>query len=177
MALENRRHLLHHIEIEPEQPIQPGTLHLEHHLTTAAQTGSMNLGQRRRPQGFRVKINDFGAALTQLLFQHGLNLGKTEGGHAVLQGRQLRHPAGWKDVGTSRKQLPELDECRPQAQQFRGQPAGTLTLALSTQLRTDLAAVGPGLSIPPEQQEQCEHRPPDAQCTQQPRHQERTSRD
>ena len=175
MTLQHSRHLLHHIEIEPEQPIKPRALHLEHHLPTAAQAGPVHLRQRSSSQGFRVQINDFSAALAKLLLQHSLNLGKTEGGNTVLQSGKLGHPASGQDVRPGRKQLPELDEGRPQPQQFCGQPVGSLALALFPQLRIGTARIGPGLGVPPEQQQQGEHRTPDAQRTQQPRHQERTS--
>ena len=84
MTLQHRRHLLHDIEIEPEQAIQPRALHFEHHLSTAAQTGPVHLRQRSSCQGLRVQINDFSAALAQLLLQHSLDLGKTEGRNTVL---------------------------------------------------------------------------------------------
>ena len=45
MALHRRRHLLHHLQIQAEQPLQARTLHLEHHLAAAAQAGAVNLSE------------------------------------------------------------------------------------------------------------------------------------
>ena len=100
MALQHGRHLLHHIQVKPEQPIQTRALHLEHHLTAAAQAGPVHLRQRSSAERFRIQIDHFGATLAQLLFEHGLHLGKAESGNAVLQSGELRHPAGRKNVGT-----------------------------------------------------------------------------
>ena len=86
MALHRRSNLLHHLKVEPEGALQARALHLEHHLTAAAQAGAVHLGQAGRTQRLALQVNYLGAALTQLLLQQVLHHGKGEGGHPVLQG-------------------------------------------------------------------------------------------
>ena len=45
VALHGRRHLLQDLQVESEQLLQTRTLHLEDHLSAAAQAGAMHLGQ------------------------------------------------------------------------------------------------------------------------------------
>ena len=98
MALQHRRHLLHDLQVEAEQLLQTGALHLQHHLPTAAQTGAVHLGQGRRPQRFRIEIDHLGTALTELVLKGRLHPLKGKRRHAVLQGRQLLNPSSGKDV-------------------------------------------------------------------------------
>ena len=175
MALKHRRHLLHHIEVEPEQPIQPRALHFEHHLSPAAQAGAMDLRQRSRSQRFRIQIHHLGATLAELLLQNGLDLLEAEGGDAVLERRQFGDPTSRKDVRSGREQLSQLDEGRTQLQEFGCEPLRSPLLALCPTLGCDAAAIAPGLAIPPEEQQQREDRSPDAQCAQQPCHQKPAS--
>ena len=43
MALQHCRHLLHHLQIEAEQTLEPRALDFEHHLASAAKAGAMHL--------------------------------------------------------------------------------------------------------------------------------------
>jgi hypothetical protein len=60
----------------------------------------MHLGQRGSPQRLGIKIHHFGAALTKLLFQNGLNPIKSECRDTILKSGQLTHPSRRKDVRT-----------------------------------------------------------------------------
>ena len=110
MALKHNRHLLHHLEIEAEQLLQPRTLHFQHHLATAAQAGAMDLSQGGGTQRLRVEIDHLSATLPKLLLEHRLNAIKPEGRNTVLQSSQFLDPARRKNVRTRGKQLPQLDE-------------------------------------------------------------------
>ena len=98
VTLQHRRHLLHHLQIQPEQHIEPGSLDLQHHLPAAAQAGPVHLGQGRSPQRHRIKVNHLGTSGAKLLLQHRLDLLKREGGNAVLQRGEFRDPTGREDV-------------------------------------------------------------------------------
>ena len=100
MALQHRSHLLHHLQIQAEEGVEPGTLDFQHHLTATAKAGPMHLCEGRGSQRHRIEINHLSATGAELLLQHGLHLFKRESGHAVLQGCKLCHPTGGKDVGS-----------------------------------------------------------------------------
>ena len=175
IALQHSCHLLHHLQIKAKQAIEPRALHLEHHLPATAQAGAMHLGQRGCTQGFGIQIDHLGTARPQLSLEHGLHLIKTEGRNAVLQRCQLGHPARGEDVWAGGEQLPQLDEGGAQRQQLRRQPTGSLLLTAGTTLGGYTAAVGPGLAIPPKQQQQRQDSAPDAERSQQAEHQGRAS--
>ena len=182
MALQHGGDLLQHLQVEPEQALQAWPLDLEHHLATAAQAGPVHLGQAGGTQGALLEIHHLNAAFTQLLLQQLLGHGKGKRGHLVLQPGQFLHIAGRQDIRPGRKELPELDEGRSQAQQLTGEPMGPPLLAGGPALRGDTAAIGPIGAIGPEASQQAQHREPDAQGApdaaqppQQARHQERSS--
>ena len=176
VTLKHRRHLLHHLQIQPEQRVEPRPLDLQHHLPATAQAGPVHLGQRGGTQRHGIEVNHLSATGPQLLFQNGLHLLKGKRGNPVLQGRQLRHPAGREDVRACREQLPQLDEGRAQPQQLSGQPARPRLLPRGAIVRSLPTSVGPGLAVPPQEQQQGEDGAPDPQPPQHPTHQERASR-
>ena len=110
MALQHRRDLLHDLEVEAEQTLQPGALDLEDHLPATAKAGAMDLGQAGGPEGLLLDINDLGAALPQLLLQQRLGRVEGEGRDAVLQPGEFFNPAGRQHIRPGRKELTELDE-------------------------------------------------------------------
>jgi hypothetical protein len=165
MALQHRRHLLHHLQIETKHGFQARSLNLEHHLPAAAQAGAVHLGQGGSPKRLLIKVDDLGATSTQFLFQQGLCLVKGEGRHLVLKISQLGHPTRWKHIRAGRQQLSKLDERRTQIQQFPRQPTGPSLLTLFPALRGDPTGIGPALTIPPKKRKQLHHSTPDAQST------------
>ena len=175
IALQHSRHLLHHLKIKAEQAIEPRPLHLEHHLPATAQAGAMHLGQRGSTQRLGIEVDHLGTALTKLSLEHGLHLIKTDRRNAVLQRCQFGHPTRRKDVWASGEQLPQLDEGGTQRQQLSRQPASSLLLTASSLLGGDTTAVGPGLTIPPKQQQERQDSAPDPERAQQSKHQGRAS--
>ena len=173
MTLQHGCHLLHHLQVKPEERLQTGALNLEHHLTTTAQAGSMHLGQRCSRKRVLIEINDLRTARTQLCFQQSLGLIKRKSRNLVLEISQFSDPARRQHIRTRRKQLTELDERRTEMEQFPGQPAGALLLTGLTTLRRNPAWVRPATAVPPEQEQQHQHRAPNAQRSQPPAPRER----
>ena len=166
VTLQHSSHLLHHLQIEAEELLQPRPLQLQHHIAAAVQGGAMHLSQAGGTQWPGLDPHDLAAARPQLRFQQSLRLRKRKRRHPILQLRQLLHPGGWQQIRPGREQLPQLDEGRTQTQQFVQQPAGQTALTPLNGLLASPAQIGPLPPIPPKAAEQHHHDRPDAQRAQ-----------
>ena len=85
VALHRCRHLLHDLQIETEEALEPGTLKFQHHIPATAQLCAMHLGQAGGAERNRIDLHHLLAAGTQLSLQQCLSLGEGERRNPILQ--------------------------------------------------------------------------------------------
>ena len=165
MALHHRRHLLEHLQVEAEETLQSGPLHLEDDLAAAAQAGPVHLSEAGGAEGIDRQIDDLGPPLPQLPLEQGFHHCEGKGGHPVLEMGQFLHHLDGQHVGPGREQLAQLDERRAELEELGREPAGAAPLPGSLAIGCAPPRVGPGPAIPPEPCQELHHQSPDAQGT------------
>ena len=111
------------LEVHLDDTADPGTLDLDHHFIPFHQARPVDLpdGCGRQRNGIDVLENGCRRGF-QFHFQDLFRILKREGGHVILQLRELPDEVGGHDVGPGAEGLSELDECGSQLLEREPQP-------------------------------------------------------